>query len=125
MITVNYTDDEVPMTKLKVITGGKGPPTTTGGVNWLNGLPRGTAFSCKKKGYPDFLEIYIVAFKYEKTIILVDGFKTDNRFAVDPEEFSKKYIYWETVGEETGTSEVNDDLRPLRSGILENDADAT
>src|SRR6267378_7697409 len=97
VIPVEEESNVYPM--LRLMRGGKGPPES-GGVNWLNGLDKGTAFSCKRKGNTDNLEIYIIAFKYDRTIILVDGLNNNHRIPVDPEDFCKKYIYWETIGKE-------------------------
>lgn len=129
MINVKPTDEERKMSKpqLKLLTGGKEPPSTTGGVNWLNGLARGTAFSCKKRNSDDVF-IFVIAFKYERTIVLVDGFHSENRFAVDPEVFSKKHDYWETVGTEEEAQppkEIEHDSdRTVSHGRVADDVDA-
>src|SRR6266404_8541526 len=116
----------IPFTGLRLMRGGKGPPES-GGINWLRGLKQGTAFSCKKKGNVDFLEIYIAAFKHEKTVILVNGLDNNHRFAIDPEDFCKKYTLFEILGEEEDKPPVekeDDSVRTVRSGIVENDVDA-
>jgi hypothetical protein len=92
--------EEIQIGKLRLLRGGKGPPLNTGGINWLNGLDKGTCFSCKKKGNDDVLEVLIVAFKYDKTVILVNAFHSENRFAVDPEVFCKKFSLHEVIGKE-------------------------
>lgn len=129
MTNAETTDEEalkkvIPM--LRLMKGGKGPPES-GGINWLNGLAKGTAFSCKRKDNSEALEVYIIAFKYDRTIVLVDGFHNERRFAVDPEDFCKKCSYWETIGtEEAGTQPigVEDDTRTIRPSELDNDVDA-
>lgn len=129
---INVNEQELPMRQppqLKLITGGKGDPPS-GGINWLNALSKGTAFSCKRKGGKDLLDLLIVAFKYEKTIILLNGI-TSERFVVDPEEWCKKYDHWETVGVEEDKEEglppkeiEDDSVRAVRPGVVDNDADA-
>lgn len=100
MINTLTEDEGVRMPHgLKLLQGGKGPPINTNGINWMRGLQRGAAFACKKKGNVDFLELYIVAFKHEKTVILVNGLDNNHRFAVDPEDFCKKYSLFEIIEE--------------------------
>lgn len=85
---------------LKVLQGGKGT-SDGGGINWLNGLKKGTAFTCKAQNdKSEKLYVYIIAFKYERSVVLVDGFDNNHRFAVDPEMFCKRYNWWETIGQE-------------------------
>src|SRR5882762_4870863 len=92
-------DDEMerPKPMLKLITGGKGPPTTSVGDNWLKDLKKGAVFTCKRKGITTELELLIVAFKHDKTIVLVDGLNGAPRRAVDPSEFCKQYDWFETI----------------------------
>lgn len=118
MLTVNYKDEEVPMApKLQLITGGKGttPPT---GENWLSNLNKGTAFACKEKGNTKQIFIYIISFKHTKTVVLVNAIENNERFAVDPEDFCKRYSLFEILGIE------DDSIRTVRSPELENDVDA-
>lgn len=109
---------------LRLLSGGGNPPEN-GGINWLNGLPQGTAFTCKKNGSKWELELFIVAFKYQRSIVLVDAFN-QGRFAIDPEEWCKRYTYWETIGrEETGIpSEGENDGSEgtVQSGTVGDDA---
>lgn len=88
--------EEVKYPRLRLITGGKGPPTT--GSDWLSALKRGAVFTCKRKGLPD-LELLIIAFKHAKTIVLVDGLNQSPRKAWDPVEFCKLYSLFEIIEE--------------------------
>lgn len=101
MINVIPTQDteEYQVGNLRVLRGGKGPPLS-GGINWLNGLKKGTAFTCKKKGNTDNLDFFVIAFKYEHSIILVSALDNNYRQVVDPEEFCKKYSFHELIAEE-------------------------
>lgn len=106
MVTLENIPDEVEKvlrgTKyphLRVLSGGGNPPIG-GGINWLNGLEKGTAFTCKQKGKTEELEFFIIAFKYDRSIILVGAMDQSIRRVVDPEEFCKKYNYWETIAKE-------------------------
>lgn len=128
MTNTETTEDEAlrkvtPM--LRVLQGGKG--SSGGGINWLNGLRKGTAFSCKDQNdKSEMLEVYIIAFKYDRTVVLVDGFRNDHRFAVDPEVFCKRYNWWETIGnEEEGTPPEGDNSgsnRTVQPGPVADDA---
>lgn len=114
---------------LRLLSGGGNPPKS-GGINWLNGLDKGTAFTCKKKGEEIYLKVYIIAFKYERSIVLVDAFNPSDRFGVDPAEWSKKYSYWETIGKEEAELqpegvEDGNNQGALQPRIVEDDADAT
>ena len=102
---------ETPL--LKVITGGKGPS----GSDWLSPLQQGTAFSCKTTGNVDYINIYVIAFKHRKTIILQNGID-NNRFAVDPKDFCMKHQLFEVIGFEDGNSET------VRHRRVADDADA-
>lgn len=130
MIDVTATDEEgMKMTKyphLRLASGGGNPPENKG-VNWLKGLDRGTAFTCKKGGEKSILEVFIIAFKYDKSIVLVDAFNPAMRMAVDPDEWCKKYTYWETIGKEEAVEqpkEITDDKGTVRSSSVEDDVDA-
>lgn len=109
---------------LRVLQGGKG--SSGGGINWLNALRKGTAFSCKSQNdKSEKLEVYIIAFKYDRTVVLVDGFRNDHRFAVDPEVFCKRYNWWETIGQEEDVSpegDSNGSSRTVHQGTLADDA---
>lgn len=110
--------------RLKLITGGGSqlPPV---GINWLRGLKKGAAFACKRKGSSELLDLYIVAFKHDKTVILVDGLNNNVRLPVDPEEFSKKYSLFEIIeeGGERPEGDQDDSLRSVRPSCVEDDAD--
>jgi len=120
--------EEIQVGKLRLLRGGKGPPLNTGGINWLNGLDKGTCFSCKKKGNDDVLEVLIIAFKYNKTVILVNAFHSENRFAVDPEAFCKKFSLHEVIGkeeQEEPAKEIKDgSAGTVQSGRVPDDEDA-
>ncbi len=117
-------EEEKIMPKLRLITGGKGPPTATG-VNWLKDLKKGAVFTCKRKGMTCELELLIVAFKHDKTIVLVDGLNGAPRRAVDPSEFCKQYDWFETIQEAEQLPEEHDnDTRPVRSSRMDDNADA-
>ena len=102
---------EAPL--LRVIKGGKGPS----GSDWLSSLPKGTAFSCKTSGNVDFVNIYIITYRHNKTVVLQDGIDS-RRFAVDPKDFCIKHSLLEILGYEDGNSE---EIRP--SGVVD-DVDA-
>jgi hypothetical protein len=128
MINTLTTEEDEMKPQLRLLRGGKGPPINTGGVNWLRGLNKNAAFSCKRKGNVDNLELYIVAFKHLKTVILVNGLDNNHRFAVDPEDFCKKYNLFEII-EEGGEhpEEVTDGNSEgtIRSPDVEDDVDVT
>lgn len=117
-------DEVMSQPRLKLITGGKGTPPT-GGINWLRGLNKGAAFSCKKKGNTDLLDLFIVAFKHNRTMILVDGLNNNVRFAVDPEDFCKKYSLFEVIeeGGELPVGAEDDSVRTVRPSVVEDNAD--
>lgn len=105
------------MPKLRLITGGKGPPTTSGN-NWLQDLQKGAVFTCKRKGMTGELELLIIAFKHTKTIVLVDGLNGAPRRAVDPSEFCKQYDWFETIQEAEQLPEEHlDDTRTVRPSV--------
>lgn len=125
MINTLKDEEEVRVPQLKLLRGGKGPPTNTSGVNWLRGLQKNAAFACKKKGNTDYLELYIVAFKHDKTVILVNGLDNNHRFAVDPQEFCKKYSLFEVIeeGGEHPEGSSNDSKGTVQSSDVEDNAD--
>ena len=125
MINVKTEEEERP--RLRLLRGGKGPPMDTNGINWLRGLNKNAAFSCKRKGNVDNLELYIVAFKHNKTVILVNGLDNNHRFAVDPEDFCKKYSLFEVIEEGGEHPEVEDNGNSkgtVLSSDVADDADA-
>lgn len=135
MIDVMTTEKDEPMKpqpRLKLITGGNNTPPS-GGINWLRGLNKGAAFACKRKGQLELLDLYIVAFKHDKTVILVDGLNNNVRLPVDPEEFCKKYSLFELIddgdshlieeGGEHPEEIENDSVRTLRPPSVEDDVD--
>ena len=89
---------------LTVVKGGKSTPP---GNNWLMNLPKGTSFSCSNQNSKTYiLELYVIAFKFDKTVILVNGFNHDHRHAVDSRLFSQQYILTEILGYEDGSNDV-------------------
>ena len=101
--------------KLRTIQGGKSNPP---GNNWLMELPKGTSFSCSNQNSKSYiLELYVIAFKFSKTVVLVNGFNPEHRHAVDSRLFSQQYILTEILGFEDGSNE----LQPRR---VANDVDA-
>jgi hypothetical protein len=108
MISTSPTDEDQMKPQLRLLRGGKGPPINTTGINWLRGLTKNTAFTCKRKTGADYLDLYIIAFKYEKSVILVSGLDNNLRFVVDPEDFCKKYNLFEVIGIEGGEPAVEE-----------------
>lgn len=119
--------EEYQVGNLRVMRGGKGPPLG-GGINWLNGLEKGTAFTCKRKGNSDTLDFFVIAFKYDRSIILVSALDNNQRFVVDPEDFCKKYSFHELIAKEEAQQEpegVSDgNGTQVRSGGVVDDEDA-
>lgn len=102
--------------KPRVMRGGNSPPAGPT-VNWLKELKKSAVFSCKMRGTSVDLELYGVAFKHPKTIILFNSMGTGPNRVVDPEEFSKKYILFEVI------EEGDDDIRTVRPPDMADDAD--
>jgi hypothetical protein len=124
-MTVTDTEKDEPLPMLRLITGGKGNPPSKGN-NWLKDLQKNSVFTCKKKGTHAELELYIVAFKHEKTMVLVDGLNSNPRRAVDPEGFCNLYSLFEIIeeGGERPEGVNNDSSRTVRSGGVGHDEDA-
>lgn len=98
------TTEEVKYPKLRLLQGGKGPPMDTD-KDWLSQLKKGAVFTCKKKGDFYKLLLFIIAFKHEKTIVLVDGLNNNPREAVDPAGFCQQHSLFELI-EEGGHEEL-------------------
>jgi len=116
-------EEEVAYPRLRLLQGGKGPPTT--GVNWLKDLKRGAVFTCKPKG-SGILLLYIIAFKHTKSMILVDGLNNGPRIAIDPEEFCRLHSFFELIeeGGELPVGDTNDGSGSIRSPRVVDDEDA-
>lgn len=124
---MNVAEEETEAKKplLRLITGGKGPPTTSG-EDWLNTLPKGCVFSCKKKGTTVELEVYGISFKHDKTVILFNALGNGPVRAVDPKEFSNQYFKQEVIEEGGERPEgSNNDSPQIRSSRVADDEDAS
>lgn len=113
------------MPRLRLITGGKGPPDS-GGDDWLSPLKKGAVFACKEKRNPVDLILYGISFKHTKTIVLFDALGLGPPKPVDPVEFSKKYLLHEVIEEGGQRPEgvSNDSSGSVRPSGVGHDEDA-
>lgn len=123
-------EEETKYPHFRLLRGGKGPPINTEGKDWLSPLERGTAFACKRKGSKEFeVQIFVISFKHSPTMVLVDGLNPARRFGVDPAEFCKQFNLFEILGKEEADiqpeGEEDGSEGTVRSGVVEDDADAT
>ena len=116
----NTDEEEVKYPRLRLLQGGKGPPTT--GENWLKDLKKGAVFTCKPKG-SGILMLYIIAFKHTKSMILVDGLNNGPRIAVDPVEFCRLHSFFELIeeGGELPVGDKNDGGTVRSGGVVDNE----
>lgn len=88
--------------KLRLLTGGKGPPEDTSGENWLADLERGTTFVARDKNSKEVdYNHYFVLFKSLPKVVLLKWVLPDGKlldFYVDPVRFSKKFGDYEVLG---------------------------
>jgi len=116
-----------PKPQLRVITGGKGPPTdNSNSEDWLINLQKGAVFSCKRRNTTVELDVYGVSFKHPKTVVLFNALGTTPPRAVDTREFCKQYILFEII-DEGGKEPLeveNDGIRSIRPLSMEDNADA-
>ncbi len=106
-MSIDFTNDEeekrllVPQQpKLKLITGGKGPPTNP---DWLSNLNEGDIFLARhhKQAEQNFeLNIFRVMMKTGKSVkLMIQLVDTDQLFRwVDPKVFSREMIFQEVIG---------------------------
>lgn len=82
---------------MELITGGKGPPTTSG--DWLTPLPVGTMFFARNKGNPmDFnLGLFRVTAKEGKVVVLHSP-QVPHNIYVDPVRFCNNFFHYEDMG---------------------------
>jgi hypothetical protein len=125
-------EKEVKGPKLRLLTGGKGPPIDISNPNWLSSLNVGSVFSCRKKGQKENYALMLLQlmFKHDITYIISDGLNTNPYSSVDHREFSKIYELVEII-EHGGDSHLDNgepnnghDLRTVRPPGVEDDADA-
>lgn len=74
--------------KLKLLQGGKGPPTTSG-TNWLMELEEHTIFLCKRKGDLEFVAYqFTIDWKGDRGVLLSSNIPTRVELPVDSMGFS-------------------------------------
>lgn len=116
---------------LRLLRGGKGPPIDTGGTNWMDDLPVGSVFSCRKKGQPEKYALMMlqIIYKHVKTVIVADALNNNPNAPIDAVEFCKCHELVEVIERgDNSHREKGDpnghDLRTVRDGGVEDDVDA-
>jgi len=90
-------EKEDRVTELRIIPGGKEPPTE---VNcWLDKVEKGTNFVVKDKtNLRDFqLTLFVLIDRYERTVVLANP-QVPNPILVDPQQFCNKFSLFEDLG---------------------------
>lgn len=93
-------DKEIKQVSLKLITGGKEPPTTTG--NWLKDLEDGSVFFVQNK--VDLRDFNLVLFRLEgkagvnDKVVCLRSPNLPKEFYVDPHRFCNMYNLHHTEG---------------------------
>lgn len=125
MTNVEALEDDRPRPQLKLLRGGKGPPSDNTPVdNWLSSLSIGAVFTCRKKGQSEnyVLMMLQIVFKHDKSIIVADAIGNNPYAAIDPVEFCKRHELFEII--QQGEADNAHDLRTIRSSGMAHDADA-
>lgn len=125
MTVAEQLEDTPAKPVLRLLRGGKGPPSdSTPVADWLSPMEVGTVFTCRKKGQAENFSLMLlqVIFKHAKSIVIADSLNSNPYAIVDPVEFSKRHELFETISE--GEPNNGHDLRTVRPPGVAHDADA-
>ena len=108
---------------LRLLRGGKGPPSDYSGKDWMSPLNIGAVFTCRKKGQTENYALMLlqIVFKHDKSVVIADSLNSNPYAIVDPVEFCKRHEFFELIN--NGDTDAND-LRSIPDGGVENDANA-
>jgi hypothetical protein len=114
---------ETTVPKLRLLRGGKGPPSDTGGPNWMAELAVGSVFSCRKKGQSEKFALMMlqILFRHARTIIVSDALNNNPNIPIDEIEFCKCHELVEVISQGDPNGH---DLRTVRPPGVEDNVDA-
>jgi hypothetical protein len=96
----NEEEEELPIKdtpKLRLLTGGKGPPDNPIGKNWLRELPQHTVFLCQERTEKIAVQLWFIVFKFTNAILLGSNVNQEIKVIVNDEEFCKRHTLLEII----------------------------